>query len=340
MTIIADANIPFLKGVLEPYSDVIYKPGEDVGTTTVERADALLVRTRTRCDAALLAGSTVRCIATATIGVDHIDTDYCRRRGIAVYAAAGSNAAAVAQYTVCAWAAMAHTTGLRLRDRVVGVVGVGHVGRRVAAAARALGMAVLLNDPPREAREGAADFVSLDELLARADIVTMHVPLTDATRGMADAAFFGKMHPGAAFINTSRGEVVDEAALLDCRARLGFLALDVWQGEPAINMALLQAADIATPHIAGYSLPGKRKATTMAVRALAAFFGIDALRSFSAAAPGEEIALAATTLGEDLQAHLSPIYAIMDDDAALRAGPERFEQLRNSYALRNEFYIH
>jgi erythronate-4-phosphate dehydrogenase len=337
--IIVDADIPFLRGALEPYADVTYVTGRDIRAATVRDADALLIRTRTRCDAALLSGSSVRFIATATIGVDHIDLEYCRQQGITVYSAAGCNAAAVAQYVVCVWAAMMYKTGIRIRDCVLGVVGVGHVGRRVAAAARALGMTALLNDPPREALERTATFVSLDELLARADIVTMHVPLTPATRGMADTAFFGKIKTGAAFINTSRGEVVDEEALLRSCARLRFLALDVWQREPAINRILLDAVDIATPHIAGYSIQGKCHATTMVVRALAGFFGIDALQSFTAATTAKEITLRAADIGDDLYAHVAPIYPVMDDSARLHAHPQRFEQLRNSYALRNEFHI-
>ncbi|MDR1681667.1 MAG: 4-phosphoerythronate dehydrogenase [Prevotellaceae bacterium] len=339
MKIIIDTHIPFVRGVLEPYADVVYAAGEDIRAATVGDADALLVRTRTRCDAALLAGSPVRFIASATIGTDHIDLEYCRRQGIVPYAAAGCNAAAVAQYVVSVWAAMAYKTGMNIRRSVVGIVGAGHVGRRVEAAARALGMTVLLNDPPREAREGPAAFVSLDELLAHADIVTLHVPLTPATRGMADAAFFNRMKPGAAFINTSRGEVIDEAALLRYRARMRFLALDVWSHEPAIDRALLNAADIGTPHIAGYSIQGKCNAVTMTVRALAGFFGIDALRTFSAQAPEKPVTIAAAGIGDDLYALLSPLYPVFDDSAQLHAHPQLFEQLRNCYRLRNEFYI-
>jgi erythronate-4-phosphate dehydrogenase len=339
MKIIADANIPFLRGVLEPYADITYVSGQDIRATTVKEADALLIRTRTRVDAALLAGSSAQFIATATIGVDHIDLEYCRRQGITVCSAAGCNAAAVAQYVVAVWAAMACKTGMNLRDCVLGIVGVGHVGQRVAAAARALGMTMRWNDPPREANEGTAAFVSLDKLLACSDIVTLHVPLTSATREMADAAFFEKMKSGAVFINTSRGEVVDEEALLRYRARLRFLALDVWQREPAINRALLDVADIATPHIAGYSIQGKCNATTMIVRALAGFFGIDALQSFTAAAPEKEMTLRAADIGDDLYAHVSSLYSIMDDSARLHARPTQFEQLRNQYALRNEFHI-
>ncbi|MDR2361573.1 MAG: 4-phosphoerythronate dehydrogenase [Prevotellaceae bacterium] len=337
--ILVDADIPFLRGALEPYADVTYAAGRDIRTATLRNADALLIRTRTRCDAALLSGSSVRFIATATIGVDHIDLEYCRQQGIAVYSAAGCNAAAVAQYVVCIWAAMAYKTGINVRDCVLGVVGVGHVGRRVAAAAQALGMTTLLNDPPREALETATAFVSLDELLTRADIVTMHVPLTPATRGMANATFFKKMKTGAAFINTSRGEVVDEEALLGYCACLRFLALDVWQREPAINRSLLKVVDIATPHIAGYSIQGKSNATTMTVRALAGFFGINALQSFTAATTAKEISLRAADIADDLYAYIFPIYPVLDDSARLHAHPQRFEQLRNSYTLRNEFQI-
>ena len=314
--LVADRDIPFLEGVLDPWFEVRALPGKAIGPTDVRDAVALLVRTRSRCDAALLEGSAVRFIGTATIGTDHIDRDYCDSHGITVASAPGCNAAAVAQYVRVAL----HTLGLDRPGSTLGVVGVGHVGSLVAEAGRRAGMYVLLNDPPREAAEGSAGFTPLPALLAQADVVTLHIPLWPENKDFADVAFFAAMKPGASFINASRGEVVDEDALLAARPRLGRVVIDVWKNEPAINPDLLAATDIATPHIAGYSIQGKMNGTTAVVRALGGAFGIDALKTFC---------VTGVTLPQ------SP-YDIMQDDAKLRSHPENFEQLRSHYSYRND----
>ena len=314
--VVVDRDIPFLDGVLEQWFDVLRLPGRAIGLAEVRDAVALLVRTRTRCDAALLAGSSVRFIGTATIGTDHIDLPYCELHGITVASAPGCNAAAVAQYVRVALQALS----LDRPGATLGVVGVGHVGTLVAEAGRRAGMRVLLNDPPREAAEGPAGFTPLPALLAAADVVTLHIPLWPENRDFADAAFFAAMQPGTAFFNASRGEVVDESALLAARPRLGRIVLDVWKNEPEINRALLAAADIATPHIAGYSIQGKINGTQAVVRALGAFFDIAPLRDF-------------TVTGVTLP---SESYDIMADDKALRSDPSSFESLRSHYSYRND----
>lgn len=314
--VVVDRDIPFLDGVLEPWFEVRRRAGRDIGPDDVRDAAALLIRTRTRCDAALLDGSAVRFIATATIGTDHIDTAYCAARGIAVASAPGCNAAAVAQYVSAALRALA----LDRPCSTLGVIGVGHVGSLVAEAGRRAGMHVLLNDPPRAAAEGSAGFTPLPEFLAASDVVTLHIPLWPENRDFADAAFFAAMKPGASFFNASRGEVLDEPALLAARPRLDKVVIDVWKNEPDINLRLLAAADIATPHIAGYSIQGKANATQAIVRALAAHFGIAPLTSF-------------TVTG--LHLPQTP-YDIFADDAKLRSHPELFEQLRSVYAYRND----
>lgn len=314
--LVVDRDIPFLEGVTDPWFEVRALPGKAIGPADVRDAAALLVRTRTRCDAALLDGSAIRLVATATIGTDHIDLDYCASHGITVASAPGCNAAAVAQYVRVAL----HTLGLDRPGTTLGVIGVGHVGTLVAEAGRRRGMRVLLNDPPREAAEGPAGFTPLPELLAQSDVVTLHIPLWPENRDFADAAFFAAMKPGASFINASRGEVVDEAALLDARPKLDKLVIDVWKNEPDINRTLLAAADIATPHIAGYSIQGKMNGTTAVVRALGEAFDIDELKSFT---------VSGVTLPQDP-------YDILQDDAKLRNHPELFEQLRSVYAYRND----
>lgn len=314
--IIADRDIPFLAGVFENWFDVRYLPGREIGPDDVRRAAALVVRTRTRCDVSLLRGSSVCLVATATIGTDHIDTEYCAVSGIAVASAPGCNSAAVAQYVSTALRALA----LDRPGATLGVIGAGHVGTKVAARGRAVGMKVLLSDPPREAAEGPEGFTPLTDLLAQSDIVTVHIPLWRENRDFAGEAFFASMKPGASFINASRGEVVDEAALLSARPRLGRLVLDVWKNEPAINRDLLAAADIATPHIAGYSIQGKINGTQAVVRAVGDFFDVPQLRNF---------------LVRDVELPQIP-YDIFADDAALRSHPENFERLRSNYSYRND----
>lgn len=315
-TLIADRDIPFLEGVLDDWFDVRRLPGREIGPDDVRDASALLVRTRTRCNASLLAGSAVRLVATATIGTDHIDMRYCAKHGITVASAPGCNAAAVAQYV----GAALHALSLDRQGATLGVIGVGHVGSLVAEVGRRAGMRVLLSDPPREAAEGPAGFTPLPELLAASDVVTLHIPLWPENRDFADAAFFSQMRPGASFFNASRGEVVDEDALLAARPRLDKLVLDVWKNEPAINRALLTVADIATPHIAGYSIQGKINGTQAVVRAVGETFGIDPLRQFS-------------VMGVSLP---QEPYDIFRDDAALRRDPSAFESLRSHYAYRND----
>ena len=314
--LVADRDIPFLAGVFENWFDVRYLPGREITAGDVRDAVALVVRTRTRCDERLLAGSAVRMVATATIGTDHIDLGWCERQGIAVASAPGCNAAAVAQYVAVAL----HTLGLDRSGATLGIVGVGHVGRKVAAAAAGMGMRVMLNDPPRAAAEGPAGFTPLPDLLAQSDVVTLHIPLWPENRDFADADFFARMRPGTSFINASRGEVVDETALLATRDRLDRLVIDVWKNEPDINRDLMVAADIATPHIAGYSIQGKMGGTQAVVRAVGDCFRIAALRKFE---------VRGVTLPTER-------YDIMADDAALRRDPAAFESLRSRYAYRND----
>lgn len=307
MKIVVDSDIPYINGVFEAAGcSVVYAAGRSIDWATVREAHALIVRTRTRCDAALLDGSRVRIVATATIGTDHIDLDYCRSRGIAVFSAAGCNARAVAQWVFAAIGAMGATNG------VLGVVGVGNVGGEVCAMGRRRGFDILMCDPPRAAR-GEAGFIDLDYLLAHSNIVSLHVPLDLSTRDMANDRFFGKMGVDSLFLNSSRGEVVCDEALLAAGDHLRF-ALDVWCGEPHINLDLLRRATIATPHVAGYSARGKARATQMCVCAVAKFLGLTTLENWDT---GINFAL------EEPQD-----YDIAVDHRALASAPEHFEQLR------------
>lgn len=350
LKIVADDKIPFLRGVMEPYADIAYLPGVAITADDVCEADVLFTRTRTRCDEALLTGSRVRLIVTATIGFDHIDTGYCQRAGIRWVNAPGCNAASVRQYIAAALVTIVRQRGLRLTDTTLGIIGVGHVGRGVADAAQALGMRVLLNDPPREEREGSDAFTSLDELLRQSDIVTCHTPLTAdgpyPTHHLASRAFFDRMRRGAAFINSSRGSVVDSAALRDAaqRGKLAAFVLDTWEGEPDIDGTLLRDALLATPHIAGYSADGKANGTAVCVRTCSQMFGIDALADWfppTLPAPPMPTDFAIDATGrtdEDVfYEAVTHTYPIEADSARLKTSPETFERQRGDYWTRREF---
>ena len=343
MKIVADKAIPFLQGVFEPYAEVVYREGGAICAEDVRDADALITRTRTRCDAALLEGSSVRIIASATIGVDHIDMQWCDSHGITVRNAAGCNANGVVQYVFSALYGTAARKAISLKDATIGIIGVGHVGSRVESMARSLGFRVLLNDPPREAAEGSFGFSSLDTLLEESDIVTLHVPRDPDTRAMAGKDFFRKMKDGAFFINACRGEVVDEQALMNARYRLGPVIIDTWNNEPDINRELMAMVDIATPHIAGYSYQGKQNGTADAVRAVAHYFGIERLYDFfpKAELPCNEavkLDFRGHTQGE-IAAMLQYNYPIFTDDFMFRMNPGDFEKLRENYNYRSEIYI-
>ena len=340
MKIVADIDVPFLEGVFEPYSEVVYKKGLEISREDVLDADALIVRTRTRCDGALLEGTSVKMIATATIGTDHIDLEYCRKAGIEVSNAAGCNAGGVVQYVFSALYGVAARKGIKIDGSTIGIVGVGHVGSKVEAMAEYLGFNILRCDPPRAAAEGPEGFCSLEHLLENSDVVTLHVPLDETTRGMANADFFTLMKPGAIFINAARGEIVDEQALLEASPKFGAIVIDTWNNEPDINEELVETADIATPHIAGYTFQGKQNGTAFAVQALARHFGIQELYDYFPAQdlPGHEpvlLDLKGKNHGE-IAAVFQYNYPIFTDDFRFRMEPHKFEKLRSEYQYRRE----
>ena len=340
MKVVADMDIPFLEGVFEPYGEVVYKKGLEISHEDVLDADALVVRTRTRCDAALLEGTSVKMIATATIGTDHIDLEYCRKAGIEVSNAAGCNAGGVMQYVFSALYGVAARKGIKIDESTIGIVGVGHVGSKIEAMAEYLGFNILRCDPPRAVAEGPEGFCSLEHLLEESDVVTLHVPLDVTTRGMANADFFTLMKPGAIFINAARGEVVDEQALIEASPKLGAIVIDTWNNEPDINEDLVDIADIATPHIAGYTFQGKQNGTAYAVQALARHFRLEELYDFFPAQdlPGHEpvlLDLKGKNHGE-IAAVSQYNYPIFTDDFRFRMEPHKFEKLRSEYQYRRE----
>ncbi len=268
--VVVDEAIPFLNGVLDPWCDVRALPGAAVAAADLRDADALVVRTRTRCDAALLGGSSVRLVVTATIGFDHIDCAWCAAHGIEVATAAGCNARGVLQWVAGVLALDARRRGWRPAEKCLGIVGVGHVGELVRQYAEAWGFRTVCCDPPREAREHSG-FCSLEAVAEAADVLTLHTPLDATTRHLVDARLVARMKRDALLVNASRGGVVATEAVLDSPLRFAF---DVWEGEPAIDPRALERAEAATPHIAGYSVQGKANATAAAVRAIARRFGL------------------------------------------------------------------
>ena len=337
--IVIDEDVPYIRGVFEPYAEVHYLKGSEINRSAVEGVDGIIIRTRTRCTSALFDGSRISFVGSATTGTDHIDLDYCAKSGIGVAHAAGCNSAAVAQYVMAALLSVVFRQRKRLKEMTFGVIGVGNIGSRVAKMAQALGMKVLLNDPPRALLEGGTAFVSLDALLAQSDVVSIHVPLQSNTWHLAGVSFFEQLARNPIFINTSRGEVVDESALIRFVPKMSAVVLDVWEHEPAISKVVLDTTSLATPHIAGYSIEGKRNATEMITRAAAAHFGWKALVNFSLPSRSvHSISLSKTPKGweEALFLLFEQIFPIIEEDFRLKLAPDRFEEIRSAYTYRKE----
>ncbi len=343
LKIVADKAIPFLEGVFDPYADMTYLPGDKIGSEDVKDADVLMVRTRTKCNAALLEGSKVKFIATATIGTDHIDFPYCDSKGIVVRNAPGCNAGGVMEYVFSALYGLASRRSISLQGDTIGIIGVGHVGSLIERMGRALGFKILKCDPPRAEAEGSFGFCDLEYLLQNSQIVTLHVPLDETTRGMANSEFFSLMQPGAFFINAARGEVVCDDALKAAIPKLGPVIIDTWNHEPDIDLDLMDKVAIATPHIAGYSYQGKQNGTAAAVRAVAHYFGITELYEFfpkTDLPENEAVKLDLKDLNQgEIASVLQYNYPIFTDDFMLRLNPENFDRLRSEYNYRREVYI-
>ena len=338
MKVIVDNKIPFIKEAIEKIADeVVYAPGKDLTPSLVKDADALIIRTRTHCNRGLLEGSKVKFIATATIGFDHIDTEYCREAGITWTNAPGCNSASVAQYLHSSLILLQESTGINLSEATIGIIGVGNVGSKVAKVAQELGMRVLLNDLPREDKEGKQNFSSLQTLAKECNVLTFHVPLYKEgkyrTYHLADTAFFQSLKQKPVIINTSRGEVIETDALLNALETklISDAIIDVWENEPAINLTLLKKVFLGTPHIAGYSADGKANATRMSLDALCRYFNIQADYQIIPPAPSQPQITAETLSDAYLQ-----IYDPRQDSNALKTHPELFEKLRGDYPLRRE----
>jgi erythronate-4-phosphate dehydrogenase len=344
MIIAVDRAIPYWEEAFAELGEIRLFSGRDCEPADVRDADALVVRTITPVGAPLLEGSAVRFVAGASAGVDHVDQEYLKSRGISFSYAAGCNADAVSEYVFTALYVLASRRGWQLKGKSLAVIGVGNVGSRVARKARALGIEALLCDPPLRDTTANPQYRSLDDVLG-ADIVSLHVPLAHGgsypTWHLFDRNTLGRLTPRQVLINSARGAVVDNRELKSAlqAGKIGGAVLDVWEGEPQIDCSLLEWADIATPHTAGLSLDAKIRATAMARAALCSFFGMpsswDTDSFFPAPRP---IRPEHGTADQDaVVSVLLQVFDIAKDDAALRERAADFDRLRNDRPLRLEF---
>lgn len=341
MKVIIDDKIPYIKGLAEQLADeVIYLPGAKITSEDVKDADALIVRTRTHCNKALLEGSQVRFIATATIGFDHLDTAYLDQAGITWTNCPGCNATSVAQYVHSCLLLFERELGIILSQSTLGIIGVGNVGSKVYEKCAPLMKKVLLNDPPRQEREGEQSpytFSSLNKLVEECDIITIHTPLVTSgshpSLHLVDDCFLHALPRKPIIINCGRGEVVDNKALehaLD-EGRVSKAVIDTWENEPNISLSLLQKVYIGTPHVAGYSADGKANATRMSLESLARWMGKDP--AFTVRPPSLPQGSIQAGSPEDIALAL---YDPRQDSQRLKQAPQDFESLRGNYPLRRE----
>lgn len=330
MKIIIERNIPYIKGIFEPFAEVLYLHSDEIDSNVLKSADALITRTRPLINKGLLEGSDVRVIATATIGTDHIDLDYCKSRGIEVFNAPGCNAPAVAQWVFAAVREL--MPDISFADSTLGIVGVGNVGKIVERWGRKLGFRTLLCDPPREEREGKQGFVDMATIARESDVITFHTPLTHTgnypTAHLINPSFLEQVKDNAIILNAARGNVAQTDALIDYIEKGKIrVAIDCWEGEPDIDKKLLKIASITTPHIAGYSVEGKKRATLTAINAVARVLSLPVILPFE---------MPPVNMDNIDMNKIRSGYDILLDSNRLKANPMKFEALRDNYELRNE----
>ncbi|WP_299312879.1 4-phosphoerythronate dehydrogenase PdxB [uncultured Halomonas sp.] len=359
MRILVDADVPAAEACFGALGELIRRPGREITAHDLRDVDALVVRSITRVDEALLAqANRLRFVGTCTIGTDHIETALLVERGIAFASAPGCNAEAVVDHVLGSLATLAERQGWRLTERRVGVVGAGNVGGRLLGRLAAMGIDGLVCDPPRVAAESAAGqslsgFVDLETLIDECDVLCLHTPLVregpHATQHLLDAEAIAELAPGTVLLNAGRGDCVDGGALRQRLAGEGDISavLDVWENEPAIDAALCDLAEIATPHIAGHSLDGKRRGTHMVYRALCRELGLPARVTLDALLPPPPLRRLALGPGlapeEALRLCLRAVHDVRRDHDSLRRESRRqgmakgFDACRANYPLRREF---
>ncbi len=345
MKIVADKNIPFLKGVAESYGEVIYLAGSDFSKSVIDDADALIVRTVTHFGEDLLEGSKVKLICTATIGYDHINTKYCDTHNIKWTNAPGCNSGSVEQYIASVLIVMAQRNGFLLKNKTIGIVGVGNVGKKVALVCEALGMRVLKNDPPREEAEGSNEFVSFATIKKEADIITFHTPLIregiHKTFHLANNSFFEGLEKKPFIINAARGGIINTPAIKKAlvERQIAGAIIDCWEKEPFIDLDYMNMVDVATPHIAGYSADGKANATRMSLESIAEFWSLskEPIKKIVIPQVDNPIIDWSNLDGNKLEMALLRTYNPIEDHNRLISSPSDFNALRGNYPLRREY---
>lgn len=348
MKIIADKNIPFLKNIVENYGNVTYLSGKGFTRESIKDADVLIVRTVTHFGQSILEGSNVKLICSATIGFDHIDTHYCDEHGIKWTNAPGCNSSSVQQYIVSSLIRIAQQKDFDLKDKTIGIVGVGNVGKKVAEACRILGMKVLLNDPPRQRSEKQNVFVDLNTIKQEADIITFHTPLSkesiDKTYHLADNSFFESLQKQPIIINSARGGIIDTDSIKDAikDGKISGAIIDCWEKEPNIDLEYMNLVDIATPHIAGYSADGKANATIMSLKSIADFYNLSMspIDDIKIPIPDHTTIDLADFSENRIYESILTTYDPLQDQDKLISAPSLFASHRENYPLRREYTIY
>lgn len=351
MKILADAHIPYLKDVAQQFGEVEFLAGNKFDKEAIRDKDVLIVRTVTHFDEKMLSGTNVKLICSATIGYDHIDTEYCDTHNVAWRTAPGCNASSVEQYVTSTLLHLAYKYDFDLRDKVIGIVGVGNVGTKVAAACKKLGMTVLLNDPPRANNEpnNRDLFVDLDTIKQQADIITFHTPLTKSgkykTYHLADASFFDTLSNQPFIINSSRGSVISTEAIKGAikGGSISGAVIDCWEHEPNIDSELLKLVEIGTPHIAGYSADGKWTATKMSLENINNYFNMDInpIKLMPIVEPEDNV-IDLNDIPQDKQLPYAvwKTYLPTIESDNLKAEPDKFTWFRANYPLRREYHAY
>lgn len=355
INMVAGENIPYVKEAFTHLGNLTFLPGRSITSTDLKDTNALLIRSITRVDKALLHETPVEFVGSASAGTDHIDADYLKARNIGFASAAGSNANSVAEYVMAALLFLGKRHNFSLQGKTIGIVGVGHIGKLVKSKAEALGMRPVLNDPPL-AETGQIDHRPLEETLG-CDIVTLHTPFTTGgsypTYHLLNDHTLKWIKPSAIFINAARGEVVETHALLDAirHQRIGPTIIDVWEDEPGINWDLFQAVTLGTPHIAGHSLDGKANGTFMIYAALCKHLDVVPTWNPAQSLPppmvpsiqidldqksDEEIVGEVVKKMYDLEADYRRMGELLTTSPNER--PRLFDGLRKNYPVRREFY--
>lgn len=348
INIVADEAIPYVWESFSSMGDVVKLPGGNIDRTAIKDADGLVVRSITKVSPALLENSKIQFVGTATIGTDHIDLDYLEKNKIEFASAPGCSAVTVAEFVLNCLYRLSAVKDFILPESVLGIVGAGNIGLALKERAEQLGIQCLLNDPPLQDLHPDMRLVALDELVEKSDIISLHVPFTldgkFPTFHLIDHSILKLARPRSVWINTSRGGVIDESALLEYQQQIGGLILDVWENEPGINREVLKIADIATPHIAGYSIEGKIRATQMVYEAACRYFDVPIVWQIKNAWEGiEGIKIQLADMKNPVRDAIYSTYDVRIDDDAIRSGfdtedpTKHFSFLRNNYNYRREF---